>query len=108
MTMKTTRSIIAVTAVAVGLANGTAMAGPFSGFVGMDEQVDPFTEDSGFAIFGFNIAFAGNTPEAVKHFVAWLNATQKHSVQVGCNEVLRSSPVSVNSTVFEFCRNYRS
>jgi hypothetical protein len=105
MTMKPMRTVIAATVLAVGMSAGAAMAAPAfpgGGFT------DTFEEDSGFAIFGFNIAFAGNTPAAVKHFVAGLNATQKRSVQIGCNAVLRDPSLAQSATVFDFCRNYRS
>lgn len=102
--MKTTRAVFVAGVLAAAMLAGAARAEtPYvpGGFT------DTFDEDSGFAIFGFNIAFAGNTPAAVKHFVAGLNATQKHAVQIGCNEVLRD-PGTQNATVFDFCRNLRS
>ncbi len=106
--MNTMRVIFAATAVVAGLATSAAMAEPWKGFAASEATGDPLTDETGVPIFGFNIGFAGNTTAAVKHFVAGLNATQKHSVQVGCNEVLRDPALSGNTTVFAFCRNLRS
>ncbi len=106
--MNTMRMIFAASAVVAGLATSAALAEPWKGFVGSEDTGDPFTDESGVPIFGFNIAFAGFTPAAVKHFVAGLNAQQKHSVKIGCNQVLRDPAYSQNTTVFDFCRNLRS
>ncbi len=107
--MKIARNILAASIVAATIVvGGAAGAVPWAGFTADNNNLDPLTDETGFPIFGFNIAYAGNTPAAVKHFVAGLNATQKRSVALGCNQVLRDPDMAGNTTVFQFCRNLRS
>ncbi|MEJ0013838.1 MAG: hypothetical protein WDM94_14740 [Bauldia sp.] len=107
--MNTMRMIFAASAVVAGLATSAALAEPWKGFVGSEDTGDPFTDESGVPIFGFNIAFAGvHAGGGECTYVAGLNAQQKHSVKIGCNQVLRDPAYSQNTTVFDFCRNLRS
>jgi hypothetical protein len=104
--MKRTHTIVALSLAALLAGGTTAMAltaEPAS--TPADTSLDPQKDETGFRIFGFNVAFAGNTPSAVQNFVAGLSPDQQQRVQTGCGEVLSDAGMASNFTVVQFCRN---
>lgn len=71
-------------------------------------SVTPATDETGFQIFGFDIAYAGNTPEAVRNFVDGLTPQQQQAASTGCSEVLSDASLAANATVVSFCKNLNS
>jgi hypothetical protein len=104
--MKRNHTIAALSLAAL-LAGGTAaMALPVETVsTQSDTSLDPQKDETGFRIFGFNVAFAGNTPGAVQNFIAGLSPEQQQRVQTGCGEVMSDAGMASNFTVVQFCRN---
>ncbi|HVY21553.1 MAG TPA: hypothetical protein VHA70_15940 [Bauldia sp.] len=71
-------------------------------------DMDAQTDQTGFSLFGFDIAVAGNTPAAVQEFIAGLTPAQQHSVDVGCSYAFSDAAMAPNTTVMQFCRNATS
>jgi hypothetical protein len=106
--MKTSTATTLALSVAALIASGaTALAAePLPAEPAPQQSImDPATDESGALIFGFNIAFAGNTPAAVQNFIAGLTPEQQQSVVAGCNEVKRDASLATNFTVVQFCHN---
>jgi hypothetical protein len=103
----TLKTIVVALALAVPAVPALA-DGFFGGFTTQGDSMDPYLDETGFSLFKVNIAFAGNTPEAVKHFYAGLKKGQQHSITVGCREVLSDNAYLQNTTVWAFCRNLRA
>jgi hypothetical protein len=93
---------------AVAFASPVALADGMAGFTHQGDTMDPILDETGYSLFRVNVAFAGNTPAAVRHFYAGLTGAQRHSIDVGCREVLSDGAYAVNTTVTMFCRNLRS
>jgi hypothetical protein len=91
-----------------GLAPAVALADGMTGFTQQGDTMDPILDETGYSLFRVNVAFAGNTPAAVRHFYAGLTGAQRHSIDVGCREVLSDGAYAVNTTVTMFCRNLRT
>jgi hypothetical protein len=107
--MKTSHGTLALSLAALLALGTSAMAvEPQPSDTSSTTTMDPATDETGFQIFGFNIAFAGNTPDAVKNFVSGLTPDQQQSASVGCGEVLSDSTLSFNTTVVSFCKNLNS
>jgi hypothetical protein len=68
----------------------------------------PEMDPSGFTFFGFDIEGAGNTPDAVKSFIAGLTPEQQRNVDVGCSNVLSDPSLATNTSVVQFCHNAMS
>ncbi len=103
--MTLTRTIAALM-VAAGVAGvQPVLADGLGGFTTQGDSMDPYLDETGFSLFKVNVAFAGNTPAAVKHFYAGLTKGQQHSITVGCREVLSDNAYLQNTTVWAFCRN---
>jgi hypothetical protein len=108
--MKGTRAIFALSLAAVFAGGASAMAADSTSDnvnnTNDDQSImDPATDQTGAAIFGFTIANAGNTPEAVQQFLAGLTPEQRQSVQTGCTDVLKDGSLQSNTTVVTFCHN---
>jgi hypothetical protein len=104
--MKRTHAIIALS-LATLLSGGTAALAlnPQPVSTQSDPSLDPQTDETGFRIFGFNVAFAGNTPASVQKFISTLPPQEQQQVQTGCGEVLNDAGMASNFTVVQFCRN---
>ncbi len=101
--MKITRATLALSVAALLTLGSSAMA------VQPNSNVfDPTLDETGFQTFGVNIAFAGNTPEAVKNFVAGLTPDQQQRISTGCGDVLSDATMARNFTVTSFCKNLNS
>jgi hypothetical protein len=105
--MTTTWKLVAL-ALSVAAATPAFADGFFGGFTTQGESMDPYLDETGFSLFHVNVAYAGNTPAAVKQFYAALKPGQKHSIDVGCREVLADHAYGQNLTVTMFCRNLKA
>ncbi len=106
--MKMSHGTLALSFAALLALGTSAMAvepDPIPTTVTPDASLDASTDTTGFRTFGFSIAFAGNTPDAVKNFVAGLTPDQQRSVNVGCASVLDDASMASNTTVVSFCHN---
>jgi hypothetical protein len=109
--MKRSSKIIALSLAAMFAGGASALAEEVSTTTNTTSDtmiLDPATDQTGAAIFGFDISHAGNTPDAVQQFLAGLSPDQQQSVQTGCVDVLKDAAVQQNSTVVMFCHNVLS
>jgi hypothetical protein len=99
--MKIAQGIYALAVVAL-LAGGSVASANTSSGDNRDVMKDPSTDNTGVMALGFDISFAGDTPDTIRPYMARLTPHQQYDLINGCRD-MTDHPLYANPHVLSFC-----